>query len=135
MYISNPLMKANDRGASLMSTHPPLQERIRILKAMAGAVSYQEYDRAYRNVTEKNAVLPPSALGSTEQFAPRPPSQEGPDTPRERMHQAGDALRHANAFQFLTCPCGLRVKVPPDYAADTVQCPRCHTQLNVPRTG
>ncbi len=130
MYISNPLMKAS--GASgLMSTHPPIQDRIRILKAMAGGVSFHEYENAFRNVTGKGGVLPPSALGAAEQLAMRAPSDEGPDMPRERLHQAGDALRRANAFRFLTCQCGLRLKVPPDYTGNAIECPRCHARLGL----
>ncbi len=49
MYIINPFRKRGMAASDLTSTHPPISERIRILRAMAGA-SYLEYDQAYQQV-------------------------------------------------------------------------------------
>ena len=39
MYIINPLKRAGQMAANATSTHPPIDERIRILRAMAGSGS------------------------------------------------------------------------------------------------
>jgi heat shock protein HtpX len=47
------------------------------------------------------------------------------------LHQVGDIMRKVNGFIFLTCACGVTLKIPPNYSAATVECPRCHTTHNV----
>ena len=53
MYIKNPLKGASVSG--LFSTHPPVEERIRILSSMGGSASYQAYQQAWSNVGGKEA--------------------------------------------------------------------------------
>jgi heat shock protein HtpX len=59
MYIVNPLRKASGRrGLSrLMSTHPPLAERIAILRSMGTGLSLDEYQKAWQQVTKKRGAL------------------------------------------------------------------------------
>jgi heat shock protein HtpX len=64
MYIINPLHKKGRPATDLTSTHPPISERIRILRAMGGNHSLHEYDQAYRNVHGKGSVIPKSAISS-----------------------------------------------------------------------
>jgi heat shock protein HtpX len=63
MYIVNPLAAASKRrdAASLTATHPPIAERVSILRAMGGA-SFADYERTYGEVTGKQGVVPRSAL-------------------------------------------------------------------------
>jgi heat shock protein HtpX len=63
MYIVNPMAAAGKKrdAASLTATHPPIAERVRILRAMHGA-SFADYERTYAEVTGKTGVLPRSAL-------------------------------------------------------------------------
>jgi heat shock protein HtpX len=42
-------------------------------------------------------------------------------------------MRKVNGFAFLTCACGLGLKIPPQFASQTVTCPRCKRVLAVPR--
>ena len=51
----------------------------------------------------------------------------------DQMRQVGDIMRVVNGFVFLTCVCGLKLKVPPNYKANTVKCPRCGKTLQVPK--
>jgi heat shock protein HtpX len=50
---------------------------------------------------------------------------------RDRMRQAGDLMRKVNQFQFLSCACGMRIKLPPDFNRDALPCPRCGAVLQV----
>lgn len=56
MYIVAPLRKARGGGASLFSTHPPLEERVRILRSMGGMADFGAYDRAFRNTKGRRVV-------------------------------------------------------------------------------
>jgi heat shock protein HtpX len=134
MYIINPLRKDGLRAFSLTSTHPPTAERIRILRTIAGNVSFQQYDTAWRAVRgRKNGIMPPSALAQGQATAIRAPHADAAAVdPRQRLREAGDLLRKTNQFRFLPCACGLRIKLPPDFSKETVPCPRCHRELTVP---
>jgi len=134
MYIVNPFKK--HRGMSLSSwtsTHPPIAERIRILRSMSQGASYQDYARAFAAVTHAQSPLPAAALTGEEvaiRSAPAPVA--GPETAGKQVHQIGDIMRRVNGFQFLTCACGLKIKVPPQFGADTIRCPRCSRRLSLP---
>lgn len=128
MYIVNPL-KTNARGlADVTSTHPPISERIRILRSMAGGAAFKDYDQAFRKVTRRPiGVIPFSALqneqsGSVRQSGPQP------ETPLQRMRLATDALWLLNQFIFIACPCGTRLKFPPSFAGKRIPCPHCQTE-------
>ncbi len=65
MYIANPLKKKGKKVRNLSSTHPPLENRIKILRAMGGAYSLGSYQQAYQAVTNKrSSVIPSSAIVS-----------------------------------------------------------------------
>lgn len=62
MYIANPLKAKGQKLKNLTSTHPPLENRIRILRAMGGDYSLANYQKAYQAVTKKKGVIPSSAV-------------------------------------------------------------------------
>ncbi|TVR43375.1 MAG: peptidase M28 [Bacteroidia bacterium] len=63
MYIANPLKPKGQRLRNLSSTHPPLDQRIRILRGMGKSTSYAGYQQAYQSVTKSGkGIIPPSAL-------------------------------------------------------------------------
>lgn len=63
MYIANPLKPKGQRLRNLSSTHPPLEERIKILRTMGKSHSYAGYQEAFQAVTNsKKGVIPQSAL-------------------------------------------------------------------------
>ncbi len=64
MYISNPFHKKGMSVNSAFSTHPPITDRIRILRSMSGA-SYTDYEKSYEQIKGKR-VMPASALAATE---------------------------------------------------------------------
>ncbi len=65
MYIANPLKPKGRRMQNLSSTHPPLDERIRILRTMGQNHSYTGYQQAFQSVTESGKkIIPKSAAKS-----------------------------------------------------------------------
>jgi heat shock protein HtpX len=131
MYIANPFKKKNARKLSdLTSTHPPISERIKILRNMTGGASFKDYSDSFSNVTKTKTVIPPAAL-TKEDIALRQASAQAKKKERleKQFRQVGDIMRKVNGFIFLTCVCGLKLKVPPNFKASKVRCPRCHKIL------
>jgi len=133
MYIANPFKRKGQRRLSdLTSTHPPISERIRILRNMTHGASFKEYSDAYTAVTHHKPIVPPTALAK-EDIPLRGPTAEAKkeESLEKQLRQVGDIMRRVNKFVFLTCLCGLKLKVPPNYKADKVICPRCGRTLDL----
>jgi len=134
MYIVNPFKKKKQMKLSdLTSTHPPISERIRILRNMTHGASFKDYSDSYTAVTKTKTVVPVAAL-TKEEIAVRQASEEAKKKERleTQMRQVGDIMRRVNQFVFLTCLCGLKLKIPPNYKPDKVKCPRCKRTLDLP---
>ncbi len=135
MYIVNPFKKKGQMKLSdLTSTHPPISERVRILRSMSHGASFKDYSDAFTNVTKNKTVVPAMAL-TKEDIALRQASVEAKKKQRteKQMRQVGDIIRGVNQFVFLTCLCGLKLKIPPNFKANKVQCPRCKRVLDIPK--
>lgn len=134
-YIVNPSRQSIHD--SVFATHPPLSERITILRAMSQGAGYLDYMKAYIKVTRKRRALIPAAdLKEPGRVGIRPPHEEGAAallSPAESRRRAGDIMRAVNDFAFVTCLCGLKIKLPPEYAKDTILCPRCKRMHSVPK--
>ncbi len=83
MYIVNPIKPFESRYRAWESTHPPLGERIKILRSMAGAPDYLAYQNAWRQVCEKGPrsklISPAEMSQSNAAFArPSPPPEPRP---------------------------------------------------------
>ena len=131
MYIVNPLKKAKSvKLSDLSSTHPPISERIKILRNMSGGASIANYSEAYSKTTGNRTIVPKAAL-SKEDVAIREAGAKAEAKEAKQMHQIGDIMRMVNGFVFLTCVCGLTLKVPPNYKHDKVKCPRCKKILDI----
>ena len=126
MFIVNPFKKMGQWNLSdLTSTHPPISERIRILRSMSQGASLKDYSDAYEGVTKSKTIMPASAL-TKEDLALREASAEAKgERIQQQMRQVGDIMRKVNGFIFLPCACGITLKIPPNYKADEVKCPRC----------
>jgi len=125
LYIVNPL-KVTARGlADLTSTHPPISERVKILRNMAGTAGLQGYDAAFRKVTGRPVgVVPLAAIASTPPADVRQPIPD-PLGKIGRVRQATDALWKLHQYAFFTCACGTTLKVPPALAGKVIECPHC----------
>jgi heat shock protein HtpX len=139
MYTINPFREKGRAAANLTSTHPPIQERIRILRAMAGA-SLADYDRAYREARrQKSGIAPASALaldkmsgavGLREPSAETKPAEEAAQKV-ERARETSDMMWRLSDYKTLNCPCGTKLRVSPQFKGVNVKCPHCGRILPV----
>ncbi|HEQ60668.1 MAG TPA: hypothetical protein ENN74_03565, partial [Firmicutes bacterium] len=135
MYIVNPLQARQAVG--LFSTHPPTEDRIRILRSMAGGAGFMEYEAAYQKVHgKKKHCLGARTLGSEkDQVAVREPSKE-PEPEQEGLEQlreAFDFLDREAGLLVIPCACGVRIKLPEGYDRPTIPCTRCGRVHEVPK--
>jgi heat shock protein HtpX len=133
MYIVNPL-QGSLSAASLTSTHPATEDRIRILRSMGGA-SLADYEAAYEKA-KGGGMVPASALKTARPVGVRAPGKdEAPPelSPQDRARETSDALWKLNDYSFIACPCGARLKIPPGFKSPQVRCPRCDRVHDIPR--
>jgi heat shock protein HtpX len=126
MYIMNPFRKEGRAATDLTSTHPPISERIRILRSMAGA-SLADYEQVYQKVhgTSKG-VLPASALALSHPASLRAAETEAAQEDRtERARSTSDLMWRLGNYKTITCDCGTKLRVPPKFKEPTVRCPHC----------
>ncbi|MEN6386222.1 MAG: M48 family metallopeptidase [Phycisphaerales bacterium] len=123
MYIVNPLQKAGMKLSDWSSTHPPISQRVKILRSMSGA-SFADYSDAFKRTTKHSTVIPSSAL-KQETVEIRQSSKQGPVSGKNIHRNIGDVMFKTAGFRFVQCDCGLKLKVPPDYSSNNVHCPRC----------
>ncbi|PKL49313.1 MAG: peptidase M28 [Planctomycetes bacterium HGW-Planctomycetes-1] len=123
MYIVNPLQKKGMKLSDLTSTHPPISERVRVLRGMAGA-SFADYSEAFRKTTKHSTPIPSSALKDEAVQIRSAGSQKSADS-KKQIRDIGDIMQKTAGFHFVNCSCGLKMKVPPNYKAHQVKCPRC----------
>jgi heat shock protein HtpX len=130
MYIVNPL-SATGTHRSLFSTHPPTQDRIRILRKMSGSVSLQAYEQAYRHWHGNESMLGSSALQNDQKQAIRQPSSSI-HNPQKNMRDIKDILHRLEGYAILTCSCGLKMKIPKGIEQPSINCPHCGTNHKIP---
>jgi heat shock protein HtpX len=126
MYIINPFRKKGMKASDLTSTHPPISERIRILRAMAGA-SFNDYDQAYSNVHGGKGVIPAASLAA--ETVPitttKLEGEAGEPTEIQRARETSDVIWRLNNYNTIKCDCGAKLRVPPKFKERTIKCPHC----------
>jgi len=128
MYIINPFRKKGMSASNLTSTHPPISERIRILRSMAGGASFADYDQAYRGIHETGkGIIPGSAVatGPVALRAAGPDEILGQPDKMERAREVSDLMWRRSDYKTITCACGTKLRVPPRFKAPSVKCPYC----------
>lgn len=129
MYISNPFYKKGMAVNDLFATHPPLSERVRILRAMSG-VAYADYEKSFQSV-KHSGVVPASAMAAGGTSMPireaSPQAHAGElEEQIDRTRQTSDLMWRMNNYVTLTCyNCGTLLRLPPSYKQPTVRCPHC----------
>jgi len=127
MYIVNPFRKKGMKASDLSSTHPPMSERIRILRAMAGA-SFNDYDQAYRQVHRGGkGVIPAAGLaaGAVPLAKTKLEGEAGEPNELQRARETSDVLWRLSNYRTVTCDCGARLRVPPTFKEPRIRCPHC----------
>ncbi|MFA6187237.1 MAG: M48 family metallopeptidase [Phycisphaerae bacterium] len=129
MYIVNPLQKEGMKLSDLTSTHPPISERIKILRGMSGA-SFTDYSEAFKNTTHSAVPIPSSAMKTAEHIEIRQASSQQATNYKKQTRDIGDIMQMAGGYRFINCSCGLKMKIPPNFSSSKVQCPRCGTEYD-----
>jgi heat shock protein HtpX len=124
IYIVNPFRKQGMAASDITSTHPPISERIRILRSMSHA-SYADYDRAYRQVRNiDEGIIPPTAIAGAGIVPVRSAIQEDLDH-IQRARETSNVLWNLNKYKIINCLCGTRLRLPPSFKLPQVRCPHC----------
>jgi heat shock protein HtpX len=130
MYISNPFRQKGRPAADLSSTHPPLSERVRILRSMAGGAALADYETAYEQVKGAGRLMPASAIAgagavglraAVPEAAPREPEP----SKLERTREVSELLLKKSNYRTIECDCGTKLKVPANLKRARVKCPHC----------
>jgi len=123
MYISNPFRQKGKPATDLSSTHPPISERVRILRSMGGA-SLADYEAAYESAHKGGghamaaATIAGGAVAGIRAAEPEPSKVE-------RTREVSDLMWRQNNYRTIECDCGTKLKVPPKLKGKTVKCPHC----------
>jgi heat shock protein HtpX len=127
MYIVNPFRQKGMRASDLTSTHPPISERIRILRAMAGA-SFDDYDQAYRQFHRGGkGVIPAASIaaGTVPMATMKLEGDAGEPNEIQRARETSDVMWRLSNYKTITCDCGAKLRVPPNFKETQIKCPHC----------
>ena len=127
MYIINPFRKKGMKASDLSSTHPSLSKRIRILRAMSGG-SFNDYDQAYRQVGQSSKGVIPAgsmAAAAVPLVTRKLEGEAGEPDEIHRARETSDAMWKLSNYRTVTCDCGTRLRVPPNFKEPGIQCPHC----------
>ncbi len=137
MYIINPLHKEGRAATDLSSTHPPISERVRILRAMAGGASWSNYEAAYESVKKGTRLFSKAQTAAVGLVGIRAATdasavEKDPVTDKaSRSREASDLMLKMNQYRTVDCECGTRWKIPPGFKGDNIKCTRCGRTLKV----
>lgn len=121
MFIVQPAKVIEASFVKLGSTHPPIQERVAILRSMGSRAGIRSYDDAFRKVTGRPVGVVPWGADDPVR-APSP----APMTHIERVRETTDLLWTLNDYIFIACPCETKLKVPPAFRGKKIECPHCN---------
>jgi heat shock protein HtpX len=128
MYIVNPFRKKGRAATDITSTHPPISERIRILRSMAGEVSLAEYEQAYQKVHRGGgSIIPASALALSGASYKAVTPEKRPREPDRltRTRETSDLMWKMSDYKTIDCQCGTKLRVPPRFKESGIKCPHC----------
>ncbi|MCZ7648816.1 MAG: M48 family metallopeptidase [Planctomycetota bacterium] len=133
LYIANPIKSHEERAKNIFSTHPPITERIAILRSLAVGATLNDYEKQYRLIAKegrKGGLYKPADLqqASAERAQRKPPgthadgnvpvwelpgamSQKGPVKSPQDLHRRMEPLA-----RILACGDVARGTLPPDAA-------------------
>ncbi|MCG3175009.1 MAG: Protease HtpX [Myxococcota bacterium] len=116
-------------GANLFSTHPPMANRINILRQLAGGgqVSYQAYAMALRAAGGRSGMFPAAALKEPAlPIASLTQRERGTPPPANLRRETLDAARVRAGYRMHACECGAKIKIPARMPPGlSLSCPVC----------
>ncbi|HSD63856.1 MAG TPA: hypothetical protein VLB50_08650, partial [Ignavibacteriaceae bacterium] len=130
MYIANPLKKTGMKLSDLTSTHPPISERIKILRGMMYGAGFTDYQKSFSTLKKSSSsIIPPSGLKDTEKVPLRSAGeiQAEPLSAVDQKRNLGNIIMAVNDYSSITCECGLKIKLPSGFGMNKpeITCPRC----------
>ena len=142
MYIVNPMMKLKS-SAGLFSTHPPVEQRIKILRSMGGNYSLDSYQMQWSKTSGGRQLF--SARDLNDNFFKKAGATAAAPGPRAAATAAAplaaapvanrsnlsDFFWKNEGYSMIDCACGVRLKVPGEFRSKTVMCPKCGTKHKV----
>ena len=134
LYIANPLKPKGMKLSNLTSTHPPMDERIRILRNISHGANFIDYQNAFTSIKGKQNIIPSSGIRERKKINIRTSTAASTQTKstKKSTRDLGDLMRAVNKYMFLSCACGLKMKLPPNFKKDKINCPRCGRENHVP---
>lgn len=120
MFIVNPLSASG--SDSMFATHPPVHDRVAILRGMGGA-SFVDYDNAFRSVKRGSHVIGKHTLAESDRQAIRPAFAD--DEPLNTRDETKAIVHAMYGYATIDCECGARLKIPSTYNEPEVRCIRC----------
>jgi heat shock protein HtpX len=138
MYIVNPLKGKGKALSDLSATHPPISERVRILRSMAGGASFYDYNTAYSAVRGGKSVMGAASLTGAAPVSIRAASAAAvaakPEPSRiERARETSNVLWKYSKHKLVNCQCGTKLRVPPNYKHSNIKCPHCGRINTIPK--
>jgi heat shock protein HtpX len=140
MYIANPLKKKGMKLSDLTSTHPPISERIKILRGMASGAGFNDYQQSYSALKRSSAyIIPRSGLTDAAAVPIRAAGQQLTEvqSPVDEKRKLGNIMMAVNDYSAITCECGLKIKIPPGFGMNKpeITCPKCGRKHKVDSAG
>ena len=150
MYIEAPL-----KQESMVSTHPPIENRKTILAEMTYGAHYQEYQRAYNKVLGKSKrIIPGTVLVKDKKVSikkqtavkdikqqsshgtnSRAKSTEKNSFEGEKFNSEAGLGELKKKYKFFNCRCGLKIKIEVDFDREKFSCPNCGRIYNASGKG
>jgi heat shock protein HtpX len=94
--------------------------------------NYNDYQKAFSSVKRTSSVIiPSSGLSDNKSIAIRNAGEQlivQPSSLDEKRNM-GNIMMAVNNYSYLTCQCGLKIKIPPGFGTNKPEiiCPKCGT--------
>lgn len=123
MCIVNPLETTGKKKIfpDLLSSHPPIQDRIKILRSMLNG-DLSSYDSAYSQVTKQDLNIETTPVSPVNIIQNAVQNQF---SAVDNMRQTTNMIWAMNNYIFIECDCGTKLKIPPEYTDIEINCPHC----------